>query len=198
MFRVGITGGIGSGKSIICDVFGALGIPVFRADDASRLLVDTNRQLIKGIKALFGDDIYIDGKLDRPKVSAIVYNDPAQLASLNALVHPATLAYGEAWNLKQSSVYTLKEAAIFFESGSFKDIDCMIGVYAPEELRVSRAMKRSSMSREQVVAVISRQMNEEEKMKRCDYVIINDDVTPVLPQVLLIHEELLKKADQAH
>jgi dephospho-CoA kinase len=193
MLKVGVTGGIGSGKSVVCQVFNTLGIPVLNADDAARHLMENDTTLVQGIQWLFGDDIYVDGKLDRAKVSAVVFKESAKLKQLNDLVHPAVIAYGNAWMEKQKAPYVIKEAAIFYESGTFKDIDVMIGVYAPQELRIQRAMKRNDTPREAVLNIIARQMDEDEKMKRCDYVITNDDVTPVLPQVLKIHELLLQR-----
>lgn len=196
MLKVGITGGIGSGKSIVCQVFHALGIPVFDADLAARELVNSDPALINAIKGLFGPGIYVDGKLNRQEVAAIVFREPSKLEQLNALIHPATIAYGKAWMEQQKAPYVIKEAAIFFESGSYKDMDVMIGVFAPKELRIQRAVQREGMSPEKVQERIASQMDEEEKMKRCDYVIINDGVYPVIPRVNELHQLLLAKAKQ--
>lgn len=197
MLKAGITGGIGSGKTIVCQVFTALGIPVFNADEAARYLMENDAILADSITGLLGESVYVSGKLDRQKVSAIVFNDPGKLARLNALVHPATISYAQQWMAEQTTPYVIKEAAIFFESGSNKDMDVMIGVYAPEELRINRAMMRSNLNKEQVLAIVAKQMNEEEKMKHCDHVIINDDVTAILPQVLQLHQQLLVQANAA-
>lgn len=194
MVKVGITGGIGSGKSVVCRVFSTLGIPVFNADDTARDLVESDASLIKGISALFGPDIYAAGKLDRAKVSSIVFHEPGKLQQLNALVHPATIQYAHDWFARQQAPYVIKEAAIFFESGSYTEMDVMIGVYAPQEVRIQRAMKRNNMSREKVLSIIAQQMDEDEKMKRCKYVIVNDDVSAIVPQVLRIHETLAESA----
>ena len=198
MLKVGITGGIGSGKSYVCQVFNALGIPVFNADEAARSLMQNDTTLIQGIRNLLGDDVYVDGKLDRAKISAIVFRDPDKLEQLNALVHPATIAYANNWFAQQRAPYVIKEAAIFFESGSYKEMDVMIGVYAPQELRIQRTMKRNNLSREKVLSIMDHQMDEDEEMKLCDHVIVDDDVTAVLPQVLKLHELLshgtIKKA----
>lgn len=197
MLKAGITGGIGSGKTIVCQVFTALGIPVFNADETARYLMENDAILADGITGLLGESVYVSGKLDRQKVSAMVFNDPGKLARLNALVHPATISYAQQWMAEQTTPYVIKEAAIFFESGSNKDMDVMIGVYAPEELRINRAMMRSNLNKEQVLAIVAKQMNEEEKMKHCDHVIINDDVTAILPQVLQLHQQLLVQANAA-
>lgn len=193
MLKVGVTGGIGSGKSVVCQVFQTLGIPVFNADDAARHLMENDTTLVQQIQLLLGDDVYNQGKLDRNKVSAIIFEQPDMLQKLNEIVHPATISYATAWMNEQHATYVIKEAAIFFESGSFKEIDVMIGVYAPKELRIQRSMDRSGISRDKVLSIMARQMNEDEKMKRCDHVIINDDVTPVLPQVLKLHTLLLEQ-----
>jgi dephospho-CoA kinase len=194
MLKVGITGGIGSGKSVVCQVFNTLGIPVFNADEAARYLMENDAELVQRISQLLGNEVYVRGKLDRAKVSEIIYRDPAQLQQLNALVHPATISYSRLWLGKQSAPYTIKETAIFFESGSYKEMDVMIGVYAPQLLRMQRAMKRSTLTAEKVLGIMAQQMNEDEKMKRCDHVITNDDVTAVLPQVLQLHQLLQANA----
>lgn len=196
MLKVGVTGGIGSGKSVVCQVFKTLGIPVFDADAAARNLMEQDVALVANIKKLLGDNVYNAGKLQRDKVASLVFNHPQRLQALNALVHPATIAYGAQWIASQQTPYAIKEAAIFFESGSYKEMDAMIGVYAPEELRISRTMKRNNTSRAEVEKRIAQQMNEDEKMKRCDYVITNDDQTAIIPQVLTLHQTLLKKANR--
>jgi dephospho-CoA kinase len=190
MLIAGVTGGIGSGKSVVCRVFHTLGIPVFNADDAARHLMEHDEALKRQVSLLLGDEVYPQGALDRAKVSAIIFSEPAKLQQLNALVHPATISYARQWISKQASPYVIKEAALFFESGSYKEVDVMIGVYAPAGLRIQRAMKRSAWARAQVEAIMARQMNEEEKMKRCGHVVTNDGITPVLPQVLALHNML--------
>ncbi len=196
MLKAGVTGGIGSGKSVVCQVFATLGIPVFNADDAARYLMEHDPKLVSEIKDLLGDNVYENGKLDRVSVAEIIFYEPDKLQELNALVHPATLMYSRQWLEQQHSPYVIKEAAIFFESGSDKDMDVMIGVYAPQELRIERVMKRSNLSRGKVLAIIGQQMNEDEKMKLCDYVITNDDKTAILPQVLELHETLIRRSNK--
>jgi dephospho-CoA kinase len=190
MLKVGITGGIGSGKSVVCQVFTTLGIPVFNADDAARYLMEHDDALVLNISQLLGNEVYTNGKLNRDKVSAIIYKDQEKLRELNELVHPATISYAKQWIDRQTTPYTIKEAAIFFESGSDKDMDVMVGVQAPQELRIARAMSRGSLTREQVLSIIVRQMDEDEKMSRCDHVIINDDQQAILPQILKLHQLL--------
>lgn len=194
MLKVGITGGIGSGKTTVCQVFETLGIPVFYADAAAKYLMNNDPLLIKKITELFGESAYIDQQLDRSYISSKAFTNPELLKQLNAIVHPATINYGDKWMKKQTTQYVLKEAAIFFESGTYKQMDLIIGVYANKETRLQRVMQRSDMTKEEVEERMAQQMNEEEKMKRCDYVINNNDQDIIIPQVLQLHEELLKKA----
>ncbi len=194
MLKAGITGGIGSGKSVVCQVFSTLGIPVFNADEAARFLMENDKSLIRSIKNLMGEEVYLNGLLNRSKVSSIIYSHPEKLAGLNALVHPATIAFAEQWLSKQTTPYVIKEAALFFESGSHKEMDILIGVYAPVSLRIERTMKRSNLTRAQVQAIIDKQMDENEKMSRCNYVIKNDDLLAITPQVLNIHKLLIEQS----
>ena len=197
MLKVGITGGIGSGKSVVCQVFHTLGIPVLKADDIARHLMEHEASLMSAISNLFGKDAYLNNKLNRDLISSVVYTNPEKLQQLNALVHPATVSYGKQWIAGQTSPYIIKEAAIFFESGTYADMDVMVGVFCPQRLRIERAMKRGNMTRDKIESIVAQQMSEDEKMKRCDHVIINDDVAAVLPQVLSLHQLLLQRASAA-
>jgi dephospho-CoA kinase len=189
MLKIGITGGIGSGKTAVCKVFEALDIPVLYADRVARMLMETEPELIRAISALLGPDAYLDGRLNRPFIASRVFADETLLQQLNALTHPAVIAWGRDWMSGQHAPYIVKEAAIFFETGSNVDMDIMVGVSAPLELRISRTMRRDQVSREVVLARIARQMDEEEKMRRCDFVIVNDEVQAVIPQVLALHQQ---------
>src|SRR5690606_22942585 len=140
MLKVGVTGGIGSGKSVVCRVFKTLGIPVFDADTAAKELMETDSNLITAISGLYGKDIYKAGKLDREWLAAEVFHQPELLQQHNAIVHPATIAYGREWMAAKTAPYIIKEATIFFESGSHTDMDVMIGVTAPEALRITRTL----------------------------------------------------------
>lgn len=196
MLKIGLTGGIGSGKSTIAGIFKVLGIPVFDADANARLLMETDKTLQSGIISLFGDKAYEDGRLNRKLIADIVFNDPFQLEKLNALVHPAAIRAGEQWADRQNSTYIIKEAALFFEAGSTEGMDYMIGVYAPQHIRINRVMKRDEVSREEVLSRMKRQIQEEIKMRLCDFVILNDDQHLVIPQVLQLHEQFLKEAKE--
>lgn len=192
MLKVGITGGIGSGKSTVCQVFETLGIPVFYADQASKYLLENEPSLRQAIIQLFGADAYKGKSLNRAYIAQTVFNDQEKLQQLNAISHPATIAYGESWMKQQNSPYVLKEAALFFESGSNKTMDKMIGVAAPLALRIQRTIERDKTDQDAVIERISKQMEQEEKMSRCDFVIINDEQQSIVKQVLNIHQELLR------
>lgn len=191
MLKVGITGGIGSGKSTVCQVFETLGIPVLYADTLAKQLMAQDLTLQAAIIQLLGTEAYIDKQLNKSYIANIVFHDKNKLAQLNAITHPAVIAYGEDWMKCQKTAYVLKEAALFFESGSNKNMDVMIGVAAPLHLRIERTMHRDAISKEAVMERISKQMDDEAKMKLCDYVIINDDKVSIIDQVLAIHHKLL-------
>ena len=194
MLRIGITGGIGSGKSTVADIFNVLGIPVYSSDDASKRLMVEDKDLKKNIIESFGEESYVNGILNRKYLAAQVFNDSQKIALLNSFVHPATINDARRWTEKQNTAYTIKEAALIFESGSDEFLDYVIGVKSPADLRVTRAMTRDNVTREQVEARMKLQMDEDEKMKRCDFIIINDEQQMLIPQVLLLHERFLKEA----
>ena len=189
--RVGITGGIGSGKSMVAKVFEVLGIPVYYADDAAKRLMNEDEALQQQLIASFGDAIYTNGLLNRKVLATLVFNDTKKLSLLNSIVHPVTIKDGEAWMKKQVAPYTIKEAALIFESGANKYLDKVIGVYAPAPLRLQRVMLRDNLPEEAVKARMEKQMDEETKMGLCDYIINNNEQELVIPQVMKIHEILL-------
>lgn len=191
MLKVGLTGGIGSGKSVAATIFKVLGIPVFDADSEARLIMEKDPELALSIQKLFGPESYTDKKLNRKHIANIVFNDPAKLQQLNALVHPAAILAANNWMELQTTTYAVKEAALMFESGSAANLDYVIGVYAPQELRIKRVMERDQVSSEQVLARMSKQINEEEKMKLCDFVVVNDEMQLLVPQVLQLHAKFL-------
>ena len=193
MIKIGITGGIGSGKTTVCKIFEVLGIPIYYADDRAKELLESDKNVIKKVKNIFGDDVYNEqGKLDRHRVATIVFNFPEILAEYNAIIHPAVFKDTISWfQSHQDTSYALYEAAIMFESGSNKLMDKMITVFAPLEDRISRTMKRDKISREEVLERIDKQMPEEEKMKQADFIIYNDHSQPLIEQVLTIHHLLI-------
>ncbi len=190
MLKIGLTGGIGSGKSTVAAVFEILGIAVYYADEAAKQIMNEDDALKQEIIKEFGKGAYVDGRLDRQYISSLVFNDPRKLASLNALVHPATIRNAENWMKKQSGPYAIKEAALIFESGAHENLDYVIGVSAPEKLRIQRVMKRDNVTEDEVIERMRNQMDEDKKMGLCDFVIRNDEQLLVIPQVLQLHEKI--------
>ena len=190
--RIGITGGIGSGKTTVCKLFETLGIPVYYADAAARKLMVTDQHLIHQIKNTFGEEAYTPaGELNRPYLAKIVFNNSEKLKFLNSLVHPAVEKDARAWHSRQGHVpYTLKEAALIFESGSYRQLDRIIYVYAPLETRIKRVMERDKVQREDVLARVRNQWPEEDKIALSDHVIINDNTLSVIKQVHKLHQRL--------
>lgn len=190
MLRVGLTGGIGSGKTTVARIFEILQVPVFDADKAARNLMNENPSVRADVIKIFGEKSYSQNTLNRKFISDIVFNDPEKLAALNGIVHPATLQNAQEWFNSQSGLYAIKEAALLFEAGAEKDVDYVIGVSSPLPLRIQRIQHRDGLSTTEIEARINRQMNEEEKLKRCDFVLYNDEKQLLLPQVIALHEQL--------
>jgi dephospho-CoA kinase len=191
MLKIGLTGGIGSGKTTVAKVFELLNVPVYYADQASKRLYHTDKDLILEIKKYFGEDVYTGDVLNRSKLASIVFNDPKKLDLLNELVHPPTIRDAEQWMNKQKAPYVIKEAALLFESGSAMGLDYVIGVQAPSHYRIKRAMERDGLKREEVLSRINRQIDEGIKMFLCDFVIKNNEQELVIPQVLELHSRFL-------
>jgi dephospho-CoA kinase len=191
MLKIGLTGGIGSGKTTIAKVFELLNVPVYYADAVSKKLYHTNKGLIASMKEHFGEDIYTNNILNRQKLAAIVFNDSQKLQLLNNLVHPLTIKDAEQWMAQQTAPYIIKEAALLFESGSAAGLDYIIGVSTSKHLRIKRVMERDQVTREKVLARMNKQIDEETKMRLCDFVVKNDEQELVIPQVLQLHERLL-------
>jgi dephospho-CoA kinase len=189
MLRIGLTGGIGSGKTTVAHIFEALGIPVYNADDAAKRLMAQDEELKKKIENSFGKESYSGNKLNRKYLAEKVFNDAEKLSLLNSLVHPATIKDAEKWMKLQNAPYLIKEAALIFESGAQKNLDFVIGVKAPLALRMQRTMQRDKISADKVKARIDRQLDEEMKLRLCDYVIVNDEQQLLIPQVLALHEK---------
>lgn len=196
ILKVGITGGIGTGKTTVAKIFEVLGIPVYYADAAAKRLMNEEGELKEKLIVAFGKKVYLNGALNRPYLSAIVFNDPQKLILLNALTHPATIADADNWMQKQTSPYALKEAALIFESNAYKHLDKVIGVFAPTPLRIQRVMERDAITEKEILSKMNKQMNEDEKMLRCDYIVTNDELSLLIPQVLKIHTALLSIANK--
>jgi dephospho-CoA kinase len=192
MLRIGLTGGIGSGKTTVAKIFESLGIPVYYADDAAKELMNTNEELKNAIIKNFGEATYKNGVLDRKFLASIVFNSKEKLELLNSIIHPATIKNAEEWMKKQTASYIIKEAALLFESGAAESLDYVIGVYAPQHIRVKRVMDRDNLTTEEVMKRISRQIDEETKMKLCNFVITNNEEALVIPQVLELDKKIRK------
>jgi len=189
--KLGITGGIGSGKSTVANLFQLLGVPVYNADDAAKKLMNESPVIRQKLVEAFGAHTYNENGLNRPWLAEKVFSNPEKLQQLNSIVHPIVIQYGKDLMAVQEGPLVMKEAAIFFESGSAAGLDYIIGVYAPEELRIQRVIQRDGSTRQEVQSRMARQINEEVKMKLCDFVIVNDDTRLVIPQVLELHHTLL-------
>ena len=181
---IGLTGGIGSGKSVVAKIFTTLGIPVFNADEAAKHIMQTSPEMKAKLIEQFGSSIYDASGLQKEKLAAIVFNDPFQLQLLNAIVHPVTIQAAKDWAAKQTSPYVIKEAALIFESAAADGLFKVIGVTAPLSLRIQRVMQRDGVSKEQVEARMQHQISDTIKMRLCDYVIENNNQQMLIPQVL--------------
>lgn len=192
MIKVGVTGGIGSGKSTVCKVFAALGIPVFDADVTARQLMNNDPALLKQLVHLFGPSIYLpDQTIDRKYLAGIVFNNPTLLHELNNIVHPAVRDAFNRWLEQQKAPYVIHEAAILFESGFYKMMDKTITVVASESERISRVTSRDRLTAEQVRERIRNQWNDEQRMKLADFVIRNNNTDLITPQIMEI-DKILK------
>jgi dephospho-CoA kinase len=194
MLKIGITGSIGAGKSTVAGIFKVLGVPVFDADATAKNILNSDPLLREQVTAAFGSETYKNGLLDRKYLATLVFNNPEQLAKLNALVHPATIQAANAWAKhceEQGAPYIVKEAALLFEAGTNVGLDFIIGVTAPEDLRIARVMVRDHVTREEVVKRMQHQLDDTEKMKRCHIVLDNNEKTLLIPQVLALHQQFI-------
>jgi dephospho-CoA kinase len=191
MLKVGITGGIGSGKSTVARMFEVLGVPVFYADSEARKMMEDDDEVRAQIEQRFGKEAYDGATLNREYLSKRVFSTRGQLEQLNMIVHPAILRRADVWMGRQTTPYALKEAALIFESGGQRFLDLVIGVQAPEALRIARVIRREGIDRDTVLSRMKHQISESVKMRLCDHVIQNNDLELVIPQVIALHEKLL-------
>lgn len=191
--QIGITGGIGAGKSVICRIFQALGAPVYNADERAKYLMSHDKKLIRNISASFGEQSYFkEGQLNRHYLAAEVFRNPVKVQTLNKLVHPAVARDYKKWVKEHisGSPYLIKEAALMIESGSYQTLDYLVVVVAPLELRISRVLQRDPhRKRQQVLDIIANQLSDEERMEKSHFTIQNDQNHLVIPQVLRLHEK---------
>ena len=191
MKKIGITGGIGSGKTYVASVFQSLGIPIFNADIQAKKIMISSRKLTKLLKEEFGNDIYKDSDLNKEKLASIIFSNSDKLQKLNSLVHPIVKEEFNNWCKKQTSPYVIKEAAILFENNSHIGLDAVICVSAPLDLRMRRLLNRDDYSKKEIKKRIENQISQEEKEKRSDYIIVNNEKDLLLPQIIKIHKVLL-------
>ena len=191
--KIGITGGIGSGKTTVCQIFRLLGIPVFEADERAKILLDTNERIKNGLIHLFGKGIYIQGNVvDRKKLAEIIFNDDIQLQKVNSLVHPEVKVDFQNWLEEQNSPYIIHEAAILFESGFYKMMNYTLLITAPEETRIKRIVDRENVDAEKVKKRIQKQWTDDEKREFASFEIVNDNTRLIIPQIIKIDKNLRK------
>jgi dephospho-CoA kinase len=204
MLRIGITGGIGSGKTTVTKLFEELGVPVYYTDIEAKRVAQEDPEVVKEIVRVFGTEAYVNGEMDHKRMASIVFYDKEKLEALNNIVHPAAQKHWEEWADNQAiqkthkfqpPQYVIREIAILFETGAEKTLDYVIGVEAPEELRIERVIARNGTTREEVLSRIRSQMPEEEKLRKCDFIVLNDGNTDLMPQVLELDDKFNKAND---
>jgi dephospho-CoA kinase len=189
--KIGVTGGIGSGKTSVCRVFNVLGIPVFSSDAVAREIMDSDDKIIEKVKSIVGKDVYTSGVLDRVELARIIFNNANLLKEINKIVHPVVFEHFNIWVKTVSAPYSIMEAAILIESGASKLVDRIITVVAPVEERIERVVRRNKLTREEVLDRIKNQIGDKEKIRLSDYVIYNSEHEMIIPCILNIHEEIL-------
>ncbi len=193
MIIVGLTGGIGSGKTTVAKQFEALGIPVYIADVEAKKLMHKSKVIKRKLIQLFGKEAYVNGVLNKHFIADIIFNDKTYLQKMNAIIHPRVARHFEKWILKQDAFYIIKEVAILFENGGHTACDYIITVTAPKNLRIKRLLMRENTTENKILAIMKNQWSDEEKIKHSHYVIDNIDIVSTKNQVVMIHEDILKK-----
>jgi dephospho-CoA kinase len=193
MVTVGLSGGMGSGKTVVSRIFHALGIPVFYADAVTKELYDTHEELRRALTGLLGEHIYQNGCLQRKRMASLIFSDESLLQKVNALIHPLVLHHFSQWAQQQQTPYVMQEAAILFESGANEKMNYTIAVTAPETLRITRVMQRDNITEQEIKNRLQWQWPDEKRNAKADFTIVNDDKQALLPQVLTIHENILKQ-----
>jgi dephospho-CoA kinase len=193
--KIGVTGGIGSGKTTVCRIFEVLGIPVFSADSEARIIMDSDENVIKQVNTLAGRNMYNRGTLDRIAMANLIFNDRELLGKINKIIHPVVTQRFIEWEKSKYTPYVILEAAILFESGAAKLLDKVVTVTAPEEERIERVVQRNSLTRDQVVERINNQSDDKYKISLSDYVISNSENEMIIPAVLKIHAEMIRLAN---
>jgi len=195
--KLGITGGIGSGKTSVCRVFNVLGIPVFSADSEAKHIMDNEKNISRELNSIAGRDLYRNGDLDRVELARLIFNDQNLLKKVNSLVHPVVFEHFKQWQEEQTAPYVIMDAAILFESGGSKLVDKIITVVAPLDERIGRVIKGNRLTREQVMERIRNQLDDDIKIKQSDYVIYNSENDMIIPAILKIHEDLMAQINNS-
>lgn len=193
MIVVGLTGGIGSGKTTISKCFASYGIPVYIADEEAKALMNRSKVIKRKLVELFGASAYNDKGLNRPYLASKIFNDKELLTKMNAIVHPKVASHFKRWLKKQDAPYVIKEAAIIFENNLENQYNYIITVVADENLRIQRVMKRDDASKQKIESIIANQLSDEEKIKKSDFVIVNNDLKVAMQQAEEIHKKILQK-----
>lgn len=188
---IGLTGGIGAGKTMVAKIFAQLGVPIFNADETAKELMQSSPIIKDALIHQFGEKVYENGILQKAYLSSIVFSDAHQLALLNSIVHPITIQAAWDWANTQTAAYVIKEAALIFESNASEGLDFIIGVTAPPSLRIQRIIQRDACSQQEAEKRMQNQIKDTIKMRLCDKVIVNDEIQLLTPQVLAIHEFIL-------
>jgi len=195
--KLGITGGIGSGKTSVCRVFNVLGIPVFSADSEAKHIMDNEKNISRELNSIAGRDLYRNGDLDRVELARLIFNDQNLLKKVNSLVHPVVFEHFKQWQEEQTAPYVIMDAAILFESGGSKLVDKIITVVAPLDERIGRVIKGNRLTREQVMERIRNQLDDDIKIRQSDYVIYNSENDMIIPAILKIHEDLMAQINNS-
>ena len=195
MIKIGITGGIGSGKSVVASLFQLLGVPVYIADEESKRLTNQSMTIRRQLIAHYGEAIYTAEGLNKPLLAAKIFQDPAQRRIVNGIIHPEVKHHFEAWAAQQETPLCAIESAILFESGFDQVVDTHLMVYAPKALRIERATTRDAASREAIQQRIESQMADEKKRELADHLIYNDNQQPLIPQVTALIARLTTKGN---
>lgn len=191
MIKIGLTGGIGSGKTTVAKIFSSFGVPVYFADEEAKKLMNSSKKIKKKLIAEFGIETYKDGQLNRPYLSSIVFNDKKKLAKINAIVHPEVAKHFAKWAKKQEADYIIQENAILFENNNSAEFDFIIVVTAPDDIKIARILKRDASTKEEILSRMSNQWNDDKKVKLSDFVIHNNNLDATKKQVRNLHKKLL-------
>lgn len=198
ILKLGVTGGIGSGKTSVCRVFSVLGIPVFSADNEAREVMDIDTSIMLRINTIAGKNLYSSGNLDRSELAKLIFNNSRLLEKVNSLIHPVVFSRFREWVKRQDAPYVIMEAAILFESGADKIVDRIMTVVAPVEQRIERVIRRNMLTSDQVMERMRNQLDDEIRIQRSDYVVRNSENDMIIPAILKIHGELLQQVNKSN